>query len=71
MDERLWDPPQYEPKSGMQSYDMRMIGRIVRVQSTKQSVGIIIIENLGTERGLRQSHGLSFYIALTSKNIWL
>ena len=37
------------------------------MQSTKQSVGIIIIENLGTERGLRQSHGLSFYIALTSK----
>ena len=39
------------------------------MQSTKQSVGSIIIENLGAERGLRQSHALSLYMALTSENV--
>ena len=43
---RTWDPPRYEHKSGMKSRDMRIEGRIVRVRSTEQSVGIINIKEL-------------------------
>jgi len=46
VDVRTWDPPRYEHKSGMKSRDMRIEGRIVRVRSTEQSVGIINIKEL-------------------------
>ena len=42
MDERPWDPPQYEPKSGMTIPRYANTGEIVGVQRTEQSVGIIV-----------------------------
>ena len=48
--------PNMSIKVGWQSHDMRMIGRIVGVQSTKQSAGIIIGAFTSTSQDIISLH---------------
>ena len=66
MDERTWNPPLYEHKRGMQSHDMRIEGRIVRVRSTEQSVGILNIRIISAPADISLGGNMDATIAAIS-----